>query len=784
MPAKTFEYAPAPESRADRRPAAVATACSSTASSSTRSTGGVVQDGQPGRPRRCSPRSPRPGRADVDRAVAAARRAYDKVWSQDAGRASAASTCSASRASCRSARASSPCSRRSTTASRSRSRATSTSRSWRRTSSTTRAGPTSSSTPASGPTRGRSASPAQVIPWNFPLLMLAWKIAPALACGNTVVLKPAETTPLTALLFAEICQQADLPARRRQHRHRRRRDRARAGRAPRRRQGRLHRLDRGRQDDRPRRRRHAQEGDARARRQGGQHRLRRRAARPGRRGHRQRHLLQPGPRLLRRLAAAGAGVGVRRGHRARSSAGSTTLRLGDPLDKNTDIGAINSAEQLARIRELVRRSARPRAPSAGQPPCELPDKGFWFPPTVFTGVSQAHRIAREEIFGPVLSVLTFRTPDEAVEKANNTPYGLSAGVWTDKGSRHPLDGQPAARRRGVGQHVQPVRPGVAVRRLQGVGLRPRGRPRTGWRPTSTSEHGHVGGPHRRPQDLQAVHRRRVPALGERPRPTRSTDADGRLPRPTPRMASRKDARDAVVAARKAFAGWSAATAYNRGQVLYRVAELLEGRRDAVRRRGRRRRGLIAAQAERRVDAAIDRWVWYAGWTDKVAQVARSANPVAGPYFDFSVPEPTGVVAVLAPQDSSLLGLVSVARAGDRHRQHRRGPGERGPAAAGGHPLRGARDVRRAGRRRQRAHRRTAEVAPWLASHMDVNAIDLAGAPTATLAATCEVAAADNLKRGACARTRGADWTADPGPDPAARLSSRPRRSGTPSASDA
>ena len=138
--------------------------------------------------------------------------------------------------------------------------------------------------------------------------------------------------------------------------------------------------------------------------------------------------------MLRRLAAARAGVDRRRGRRARSSAGSRTLRLGDPLDKNTDIGAINSAEQLERIRELAGVGDDEGA-ERWTADCDLPAKGFWFAPTVFTGVSQAHRIAREEIFGPVLSVLTFRTPAEAIEKANNTPYGLSAGIWTEKGSR-------------------------------------------------------------------------------------------------------------------------------------------------------------------------------------------------------------------------------------------------------------------------------------------------------------------------------------------------------------
>ena len=174
-------------------------------------------------------------------------------------------------------------------------------------------------------------------------------------------------------------------------------------------------------------------------------------------------------------------------------------------------------------------------------------------------------------------------------------------------------------------------------------------------------------------------------------------------------ASRKDARDAVVAARSAFGGWSGATAYNRGQVLYRVAELMEGRRaqfvDEVARsegltRGPRRSGSV--------DAAIDRWVWYAGWSDKVAQVFGGLNPVAGPYFDISAPEPTGVVAALAPQRSSLLGLVSVIAPDRGHRQHLRGAVQRAAAAAVGDPGRGARHLRRARRRGQhpdRSHRR-------------------------------------------------------------------------------
>jgi aldehyde dehydrogenase (NAD+) len=274
---------------------------------------------------------------------------------------------------------------------------------------------------------------AQVIPWNFPLLMLAWKIAPALAAGNTVVLKPAETTPLSALMFAEICQQADLPP------------------------GVVNILTgagaTGRMlvehpdVDKVAFTGSTEVGKQIARAVAGTHKkvtleLGGKAANivfddaaidqavEGIvRGvfFNQGHVCCAGTRLLVQESAADE---VLAALKRRMS----TLRLGDPMDKNTDIGAINSAEQLARIR-LLSEVGEAEGAERWSPPCDLPAHGFWFPPTVFTGVTQAHRIAREEIFGPVLSVLTFRTPKEALEKANNTPYGLSAGVWTEKGSR-------------------------------------------------------------------------------------------------------------------------------------------------------------------------------------------------------------------------------------------------------------------------------------------------------------------------------------------------------------
>ena len=284
---------------------------------------------------------------------------------------------------------------------------------------------------------GKSPKPygvaGQIIPWNFPLLMLAWKVAPALATGNTVVLKPAESTSLTALLFAEVCQQADLPV------------------------GVVNIVT----------------GDGSTGATLVNH--------PGINKIAFTGSTEVGKKIARAIAGTNkkatlelggkganivfedapidetvegiiAGIYFNQGHVC--CAGSRLLlqeniadellvklkkriekiRVGDPLDKNTDLGAINSKEQLSKIKDLAK-AGEAEGAQRWSPKCDLPSKGFWYPPTIFTDVTQAHRIAREEIFGPVLSVLTFRTPQEAIEKANNTPYGLSAGIWTEKGSR-------------------------------------------------------------------------------------------------------------------------------------------------------------------------------------------------------------------------------------------------------------------------------------------------------------------------------------------------------------
>ena len=231
------------------------------------------------------------------------------------------------------------------------------------------------------------------------------------------------------------------------------------------------------------------------------------------------------------------------------------------------------------------------------------------------------------------------------------------------------------------------------------------------------------------------------------------------------MASRKDARDAVVAARKAYPAWSGTTAYNRGQVLYRVAEMMEGRRAQFVDEVAAGEGVTRPRAERSVDEAIDRWVWYAGWADKIAQVMGSSNPVAGPYFDFSVPEATGVVAVLAPQGSSLLGLVSVLApvvvSGNTAvvvaSQQRPLPAVTLAEVLGTSDVPGGVVNVLTGT--------TAEIAPWLASHMDVNAIDLTGiAGDEDQGRTLEVQAAENLKRVMRAPDTEPDWTAEPGLD--------------------
>ena len=577
----------------------------------------------------------------------------------------------------------------------------------------------------------------QVIPWNFPLLMAAWKLAPALAAGNCCVLKPAETTPLTALLLAEVCQQVDLPP------------------------GVVNIVTGA-----------AATGAALV-------------AHPGLDKVAFTGSTEVGKEILSTLAGTGRRLTLELGGKAANivfddapldqtiegivtgiffnqgqvcCAGSrllvqesvadvvierlkqrlTTLRLGDPLDKNTDIGAINSSAQLAKIRQLSD-SGESEGAERWSPACELPDRGYWFPPTVFTGVSQSHRIPREEIFGPVLSVLTFRTRPKRWSRPTTRPTGCPPACGPRRGAAS--SGWPNGWRRascGPTPSTASTRPApsVATRSPGSAGKAAA----TAWRPTSMPESaGHL--------DVRKTYKLFIKGAFPRSESGRSYDvmaADGRW-LANAAWASRKDARDAVVAAREAVGGWSAATAYNRGQVLYRVAEMLEGRVAQFAAEVAAAEGLPAGRARRAVEATVDRWVWYAGWADKFAQVTGSANPVAGPYFNFSLPEPTGVVAVVAPQDSSFLGLVSVLA----------------PVIVTGNTAvvvaSEARPLPAANLTEVLATSdipagvvnlltgRTAELAPVLAAHMDVNAIDLSGAAAEQLA-DLERAAAGNVKR--------------------------------------
>jgi len=284
---------------------------------------------------------------------------------------------------------------------------------------------------------GRKVRPlgvaGQIIPWNFPLLMAAWKIAPALACGNTVVLKPAETTPLTALLLAKIIEEAELPP------------------------GVVNIVTGAGETgaavaNHPDVNKVAFTGSTDVGK-----RIQRAIAGTTKRltlelGGKAANIVFADAPLDQAVEGIINGIYFNQGHVC--CAGSRllveesvhdilvrklrdrmqTLRLGDPLDKNTDVGAINSKAQLERIRRLVA-SGEEEGAERFSAPVKLPEKGFWFPPTFFTNASQSCRIAREEIFGPVLTIMTFRTPEEAIEKANNTMYGLSAGIWTDKGAK-------------------------------------------------------------------------------------------------------------------------------------------------------------------------------------------------------------------------------------------------------------------------------------------------------------------------------------------------------------
>ena len=489
----------------------------------------------------------------------------------------------------------------------------------------------------------------QIVPWNFPLLMAAWKLAPALACGNVAILKPAETTPLTALLLAEIAQEAELPpgvisilagdgA---------------TGAA----------LVRAPHIDKV-----AFTGSTSVGRDI-------QAALAGTNtpltlelGGKSANIVFEDASLDQAVEGIVNGIFFNQGHVC--CAGSRLLiqesvhdevitklwqrmrrlRVGDPLDKNTDVGAINSAEQLERIEALVAageaegaqpaddrlRAARPRllvcADAVHRRLARAPDRGRGDlrPGRVGADVPHPGRGDREG------QQLALRAGRRDLDRQ---------GLQGVRGRRR------AAGRGGLAEHLQPLRPDGRVRRLQGVGLRPRGRRR---RAASVPAD-------RAMSDRLSVRKTYKLWIGGafvRSESGRYDEVHGfNFPR-----GSRKDVRDAVAAARKAAGPWAARTAYNRGQILYRAAEALESRGEA-----------IGASSEE-CAAAVDVLLHYAGWTDKIAPVLGGVNPVAAPFLSFSLPEPTGVVGIVAPDAPPLLGLVAELAPGARRRQRvRRDP---------------------------------------------------------------------------------------------------------------
>lgn len=516
----------------------------------------------------------------------------------------------------------------------------------------------------------------QVIPWNFPLLMLAWKVAPALAAGNTVVLKPAEYTPLTALLFAELAHQAGLPA------------------------GVLNVLT----------------GDGRTGAALVEHRginkvaftgstevgriIRKATAGSGKKlslelGGKSPFIVYEDADLdavvegvvdaiwfnQGQVCCAGSRLLVQEGVHdrliAKLRARMETLRVGPPLDKAIDMGAIVSPQQLARIRTLCA-TGQAEGAQMWQPSTPVPTTGCYFPPTLFTEVAPASTIAQEEIFGPVLVAMSFRTPEESVSLANNTPYGLAASVWTENVNLA-LDIAPKLRagvvwvnatnlfdaaagfggyresgygreggREGMWEYLAPVAV-PAARAGRGAATR---------RATKTRASVVAATPVM--EALPAIDR--TPKLfigGKQARPDAGyvrviVDPKGR------RLGevgegNRKDLRNAVEAARAAVGGWSRATAHLRAQILYYVAENLSARRDEFATRVRLMTGATAAAARAEVETSIDRLFTYGAWADKWDGAVHHV-PIRG--IAIAMPEAIGVVGVAAPDEAPLLGLIS------------------------------------------------------------------------------------------------------------------------------
>ncbi|TCO72000.1 aldehyde dehydrogenase family protein [Rhodovulum euryhalinum] len=605
----------------------------------------------------------------------------------------------------------------------------------------------------------------QIIPWNFPFLMLAWKIAPALAAGNTVVLKPAEQTSLTALLFADLTREAGLP------------------------RGVVNILT---GDGAVGERIVAHPGIDKIAFTGSTEVGR--AIRIATAGSGKALSLELGgksPYLVfedadldgaaeglvdaiwlnqGQVCCAGSRLIVQEGiaetFHARLKARMTGLRIGDPMDKCIDIGAIINEGQRDRIAAMVAGGAAEGA--LFQPDCALPERGCWYPPTLITGLSPASRLMQEEIFGPVLVSTTFRTPAEAVQLANDTRYGLAASVWSQS-IDVALDVAPKLAAGVVwvnGANMFDAAAGFGGLRESGFGreggweglveyLRPAGTPKPlkplvapananapePADPLDRTAKLYVGGKQVRSDGgySRAVHGARGRRLGH------------------VSLGNRKDIRNAVEAARKAQPGWAAASAHNRAQVLYYIAENLSARAGEFAGRLHAMTGGQKAAATAEVEASIDRLFTWAAWADKAAGEIK-AVPIRGTALAMNVP--AGVIGVLCPDEAPLLGLVSVM----------------GPAIAMGnacvlvpsetHPL-AATDLYQVldtsdvpGGVVNIVTGAHPTLADPLAAHMDVDAVW--SFSSSDLSATIEHAAAGNLKRTWVNHGRARDWTGPAG----------------------
>ena len=511
----------------------------------------------------------------------------------------------------------------------------------------------------------------QIIPWNFPLLMLSWKIAPALAMGNTVVLKPAEYTSLTALLFAEICERVGLPpgvvnivtgdgeAGRLLVEHERVDKIAFTGSTE---VGRIIRaatagthkklsLELGGKSPFI----VYENADLDAAVEGLVDAI----------WFNQGQVCCAGSRLLAQESVVDT---LHQKIRTRMS----KLRIGDPLDKGVDIGAIVDGVQLKRIEELVAIGAQEGA-AVFQPRCQLPSRGWFYPPTLLTNVEPAMRVAQEEIFGPVLVSMSFRTPPEAVILANNTVYGLAASVWSQDVDVA-LDAAAKVKAGTVWVNCTnqfDASSGFGGYRESGYGreggreglyeyLRPKSQVgRAKATSTAAKSASIAAGQSKSPStasSLDRTHKLFIGGKQVRPDSGYSLTIEARGGHEEVGRGNRKDIRNAVESAETASAGWSSASAFNRSQVLYYFAENLEASRtqltDAL-----RAKGLSEADAAQELEASIDRTLHYAAWADKVEGTVHQTPMRA---LVYTRNEPLGAVGAICPDEASLLGLISCA----------------------------------------------------------------------------------------------------------------------------